>query len=1586
MTSSDEWLKALLDEKAPSELTTTELAALHERAAASPDVRQAILERIRLEESLYAALASPNVSGREIVQRARRRRRNRIISFAAMFFLLIAGSGAFWLAINGFEGLKLDKQPEVVADNEDPDPSEPRDPPTGQDETPTTDDASIEATRPTPNIATTKDIPQEAEAVSPEPSVEPNPWDRVLGDEAPVIPFETSAFASFGETVPGFDVADEFPPLELRRWVSDVAGLPLNISEGQWRNKKFASLEGFAKVIPPWRDDAVLRVAPFDVAEFALHFWSGDQGISVRFYPHQRPQLLTAYAIGRDAQEPAPARFQLLATDGGSYARANAGAIEIRHQNEHLVVTHGRLPLLVVPLHSPPQEIIVEGRMKLRSLAMYRGESAPVLASAPRRSVLPDVPLDKHEWRQSEEPKPVFETAPDRITLSLPESAQPKSRQAAWAAVSLPPDQPSGLCEAVFQLAELTPGTGVYLGDENGVPLHTLFLTENQVLNSPMVMYGWTSRDGSVPEPRWRWDLDPKNELTPVVGPGSWLKLVVGVGGLKAYISRDGEHWGPCSRSPERAVRGPFRSVGLFAMADGKPRTIALSNLQVRELSGIASAASNELRARVPQPKTPLERPADWLTWVMATQPDNVSTDNWLRACSVESLARGTSPDSISTVILDGLMAHSISSNRPLDATLDLLADAALLSDTWNDRSRQFLSYYSKLATHIAQNESAPATAATDLLRIAEAYLLAPIWTESRPWAMPPEIPRNVAAMAVWSREDAAALAAHATAFYLTPSHPERGWSTDEELGLTRIVSWAAEVAAAGDQQLDGASRFGWGHPLTTEPGREATAVALELEAALTAGAYADAARLLGTMTNLSGLMPAPSDPDRFIPPPRLISEIATQHPSLTETIQQESGAVALLAVRQAIATKDDAAVRAAALRYIGTPAAVEANQWLGDAALALGQFQEAVNHFNDALEAASPEQRVALLARQQLAQALTGETSAVEQVSEASFGPQTLSQAQFNDLIEDLRKSSASGNELFPIPQKQIPKAVAVSPEARGRFDGDLGRNPGKGEFRRFDWVGRQISVTSDRGILYLTNRFQVVAFDSKRNLPLWTVGLGKEQGEAHSWPNVTFKPLAVNDRLFVRRLNARAPELACLQITNRGKLVWKTNSDIAVVSDPIFIDGGLFALTAPADRRGGGLSTLSLTLFRPDDGTPIFSAPLIVMSDPDAMQPPVELLPTEDGVIFTTLGTAARCDWSGNILWVRKLPFLPPAADPDFDRLPYSRPIYKEGRLVIAPPGTRAVLALDAETGRQLWVKPLGELEGLCGLTNSVVVLKSPEAIIGLDHSTGETKWTYHRPNLLEGLLCDETTVLASSRTALADQQDGLALLRIDSTNGTRLSEQTIRVQRKEEIHCGPLIIENDRVWGFVGEGWRDPKRTLVEFVPNPSLPSVEPAAKADELYHWLSLVDPQTLFNAATVLPGWTPIGSQSAGNSKNGADFLDQHQGESWVLRTKAGRDQATQFLKTITLPAGQPKLKARVGRSSDQGWTLRLLVDGRPIASEPISKATAPEGWRTVSFDLSRFAGQNVRLVLEQTLPAEDANRVSEAYWKSLAIE
>ena len=113
-------------------------------------------------------------------------------------------------------------------------------------------------------------------------------------------------------------------------------------------------------------------------------------------------------------------------------------------------------------------------------------------------------------------------------------------------------------------------------------------------------------------------------------------------------------------------------------------------------------------------------------------------------------------------------------------------------------------------------------------------------------------------------------------------------------------------------------------------------------------------------------------------------------------------------------------------------------------------------------------------------------------------------------------------------------------------------------------------------------------------------------------------------------------------------------------------------------------------------------------------------------------------------------------------------------------------------------------------------------------------------------------------------------------------------------------------------------------------------------------------------AEVLPGFTTNAS-----GELGIGLLNNHFGRDSVLRTHpVSRDTPCVLTQKLTPPAGKKTtLLLDVAHDPRGDWRLVIRGNGERLADEMISKETCSNGWRKLTVDLSKFAGQELNLGL-----------------------
>jgi len=234
-----------------------------------------------------------------------------------------------------------------------------------------------------------------------------------------------------------------------------------------------------------------------------------------------------------------------------------------------------------------------------------------------------------------------------------------------------------------------------------------------------------------------------------------------------------------------------------------------------------------------------------------------------------------------------------------------------------------------------------------------------------------------------------------------------------------RLIEWARETASAhleaggepGLEELSGPAR----HPLVERLSKESFNLIDQFDAALTQGEYRHACRLITEFADPQdwGLLSDPRDPRLIVTLPLEIELAVFRHPELCSAMEEHFGPLGGLRVAEAIARHDVHAVEAAAWRFYGSRASADAQRWLGDRWLSLGQAVEATEHYGIGLVGASADQREALLARSRLAAALLGFDVGTPAKDPVRLGDIALPPERFEAIVAGLLGVRAKGATL---------------------------------------------------------------------------------------------------------------------------------------------------------------------------------------------------------------------------------------------------------------------------------------------------------------------------------------------------------------------------------------------------------------------------------------------------------------------------------------------------------------------------------------------------------------------------------------------
>lgn len=111
---------------------------------------------------------------------------------------------------------------------------------------------------------------------------------------------------------------------------------------------------------------------------------------------------------------------------------------------------------------------------------------------------------------------------------------------------------------------------------------------------------------------------------------------------------------------------------------------------------------------------------------------------------------------------------------------------------------------------------------------------------------------------------------------------------------------------------------------------------------------------------------------------------------------------------------------------------------------------------------------------------------------------------------------------------------------------------------------------------------------------------------------------------------------------------------------------------------------------------------------------------------------------------------------------------------------------------------------------------------------------------------------------------------------------------------------------------------------------------------------------------ILPGYT-----TAASGELGVGIVKEHAGRVGVLRTHpVAQDKACVLSGKFPIPAGKKTtLVVDVSHDPRGDWRLIVRANGEQLLRQDVDSKSCPDGWGTFKVDLSKYAGQDVRIEL-----------------------
>ncbi len=1096
-----------------------------------------------------------------------------------------------------------------------------------------------------------------------------------------------------------------------------------------------------------------------------------------------RPDDPNAWAIWSTQRAPEsvlPGRRILRGTDEGrthSTALRRSSQIELRYLDGNVLLTRGDVILLTAPMPRAPDEVYLSGSVLIDHLAMLRTYGSPASYKL-QTDVVNESAADRLNWTSESGP------------VNLPTLS--------GGSVEVSEDTPRGLTfpidngQIIVLNVHASAGTEITLQNAVGEQLGSLQYFHDQASSDLAIR--WNTQNASGPQ------LSAEataQTLIRSVSAQHFVRLLFGCGNVKAWVGVDSTNWVPVGH-PLTGLSESVSRIGLHRSNEDRSGRIALSDVQYQCLRQI-----NLIRGNIAIPEESGLIGADVSNWrrrLLDQQPEDVSSEDWLRACAVDVLTIGCDAEvaeEIFDLLLDAAFAHEESTHT----LYSLLHEFSLLTDLWTDESRlnRMVDRFKRVAEYsTSQHDNHEAFS-----EFCHVLMSMPLWTQH-------QIP--IAALPLVRQE------------LLQSVYSER-WNTVQRLCQRLrffemlqgepLIEWAVGLAVQLQPEL-ASGRLPvfpekWRHPLNHRSDKEQYNLVADFDAAVSALALDDAMRLTESIANSieESVVRSQSDPRLFISPRTAIESARANVPSFKERIDQDLLPAALLRLRQSILKCDASGVELAAVRYPATGVAEEAYAWLGDRALSSGRFRLALKYFQQAQEAAGPQNDGEHATRIALAVAMLGGNNDLPESSPAHINGRVVE--EFNSLLDEMRTREIIHADRFLQLDNgrsrlsglgSVPRNITLA--KRGHIDNLT--QPDAADL---------LAVSCDENCVFVNSGNHITALDRRNGERIWTSSV-KSTSDSRSPVLVSMRPLIAGDLLFARLHDTTGPLLVCLN-KESGERKWSRQSspNEVFVSDPMLNNGSLYSLVATRPDQGGAI--LRIVQVDPDNGRFIQDHTLVQLQDSWWQHKSCRVTPQPRSFIACPGGVIINTEYSGAVRWIRSQTVVPADVDASRTAQYFDPPLVDSGRMYVVQPGVPVVDCIEKIGGKLKWRVVLPTVRRLAGISHGRLIVITDHDIRSLDCNDGSVVWkrTCMRP--VRWVNCSDDSAVVYCQTLAVPDSKGLhvpELIWLDQVTGQVLHRRSIDVAPDLQVVVSPIFTIDDRAWAFIGRSSDTSRLDLFEF----------------------------------------------------------------------------------------------------------------------------------------------------------------------------
>ncbi len=1423
---NDQQLIVLVQESPIDDLTLDQIQQLRARLPESPQLRDALAERLQMDHHLVDALGASGDTPDQFVQKVLQRKQRQNASSRWMFSLALAlllivgvGVGVYYQLSSGSQTTDVAQtdaspQPEVPP-SEDVSPDTPSKPDAGDAPMPAAsdkpEDASPEEESP---LETTQPDDQEPNPQADQPQPVEEEETLVPRDVAPL------SFAHM-TSLPDADRRDSLSRSQFDRWLAKASDkLPAEIQEYRDGDRPQTKMKGWFRLRGQLPSQAALRLEMADLHRVRFHFYSGDVGVTVMRHQHDySPWYAYAMTAGEDGIQPKDLLLQ--ANDGyrehrGPGRHYRPVAFYFDETTSELVVYRGDVEVIRTPLPSSPDRIYFEGESVIRHMNVWPLADLP---ESPLVDYPEQVTVDRTAdlpWQSKLAEQTTLEKNADG-TLSLV-SNDPDGNS--WTCVPIPGYGPRMV---ELELTGIDRSHGVFLTEPAKEP------KEGETAEVPSPHDGLVFNRNRKTEQLYArfsyiWDSGHEVDRNPLDHPASqvqdhvWVRLLAGGGQIRGCISLDGKHWALLP-SEDNDTKGAYNHIGLSASKVEGEHRLTLKKMVVRELPGLVQLFPAEHWKKVdqiswkqlgesPYPEEPFtlpdesKLPADLATRLRRYSGVNASYDHMTELCT-----------------------EAIDAAKTNEQKRRVIKDFLALTRTWplDYHEKRFIGWCEEQLGKLFE-EQLPTPERQDYAAFRRELLNLPTMNRD-PMSYFSQERFNAEMLMAIQQERWNDILDSCEAMRLYYSYDPRKLRS-----AFPIINWAGGIAVRhsnrANQDADYLTEGRSTSLLVEDLSKEAYNISAELNAALESDAIADACRLITQIPESAaeGLAPSGRDPDHLFSVTAAIQMAVQNHEALQHQMEKEHADLAQLRVNSAIQRGDRKIVELVTLQFFDTKAAAEAHLWLGDQATSAGDFASSLQHYMKAARSADGQLKSKVDARLlMLGHMPSGNPDPSRDA--ISIGSTTLSADSLVDQTAAIRNTQATPQEVAGTDASQTtdaawPEKASLKPTnivLKGMWGREQERVPSDVRDSHVDWHGEALGMTISGDQAYLTNRFELWKLDLKNHKELWKRSQkDKDRGKAHQYPYAKCVPLLVGDMVITRMLHEKGFALYGFD-RESGDQRWVTNLDdqIVLATDPISVQGRVLIVTL----REVSQSTYAVRLSRVDlsTGEILDSHPLFRIRDTWFDRGIGNVVAHREQLLIDLGGALASCDISGHLQWVRKQLTFPQKIDSRWAAQQRSNIEIFGDRAVSFHAGTLRLECFDVATGTLRWTMPGTQVQSIEMLDDESLLVEEPESWLVVSADNGEVTSKMAKPEeLLSWHRTQDALIgLTYQEPPEKDAKASIQAVRLDVRTGETKPLQSTEISGKERPAAGPLFYGPDKwhLWHHEDQGKDERSLMVVE-----------------------------------------------------------------------------------------------------------------------------------------------------------------------------